>query len=219
MATAKAPNARVNRGAVNKKKVGDRVTTIAGVCDAGAQCVEITGSLGGAAALADLKSANTKVTATLVSHTALAIAYRASCKAVHTDVAAPDLATSTYISAVNTIAAGDAALIAKAGFQSSQGGVRVTIPDLPTNVRSKLGKATREAVAELERLPGRGAVQGEGQLHARGSHRWEELDPGTSRRRTITAPAPSAQFLPCVAAIGNEVVSSVDGSDHGDRAL
>jgi hypothetical protein len=41
--------------------------------------------------------------------------------------------------------------------------------------------------------------------------KWQELSPGTSRRRTVTAPSPSAQFLASVASIGADGTS--DWSD------
>ena len=163
------------------------------------------------AALAGLKAANVAARAALVSRNALLVSYRAQCKVANTAIAVVDKAASTYMTAVDDIAVGDAAIITSAGLPARTEQPLVTTPSLPLKLRSAPGKQSREATVQWEAAPGASAYKLRVNFTPGDPTKWEEQSSGASRRRTVTAPVAAAQFLVAVASIGAD--ATTDWSD------
>ncbi len=156
------------------------------------------------ATLGDLKTANATMRTTLVSHTALVVSYRASCKAVLQANSALETATSAYMSAVDNIAGGDAAIITRAGLLSRDGVTRIMDAAVPENLHGETTKVSAEAIAAWDIAAGASAYRLKVNFTPSDPTKWVELSPGRARPRTITPPAPPLQLLPPVASIGSE---------------
>jgi hypothetical protein len=201
------PKSAVNRTAVTRQKIGDRVNTLDAVCTAAASSAVVSASPVASAALDALKTANAAMRAALVSRNALLVSYRAQCKTVLTAAATLGKATTTYMTAVDDVAAGDAALITSAGLPA-----RVELPAVltvswPLKLRSEMGKQSREAIVQWAVAPGAAAYKLRVNFTPGDPTKWEEQSAGASRRRTVTAPTPAAQFLVSVASIGSDSTS------------
>jgi hypothetical protein len=207
MNSTNTPKSTVNRGAVSRQKVGDRVNTLDAVCVAGASCAAVTASPVASAALVALKDANVAARAALVSRNALLVSYRAQCKVVLTTTAALDKAASMYMGAVDDVAVGDAAVITSAGLPARLELPAITDPSAPLKLRSTPGKQSRDALVQWDAAPGAAAYKLRVNFTPSDPTKWEEQSAGASRRRTVTAPTPAAQFLVSVASIGSDATS------------
>ena len=205
--SANSPKSNVNRGAVTRQKVGDRVNTLDAVCAAGATSAGVTGSPIASAALDGLKTTNVALRAALVSRDALLVSFRAQCKVVAGATGALDRAASTYMTAVDSLAAGDAAVITGAGLPAREEQPAFTTASTPVKLRSTLGKQSKEAIVQWSLAPGAAAYRLRVNFTPADPTQWEELSSGASRRRTVTAPTPAAQFLVSVASIGADAAS------------
>jgi hypothetical protein len=197
--------------AVTRQKMGDRVNTLDAVCTAGASCAAVGASPLASAALDGLKAANVAMRAALVSRNALLVLYRAQCKTVLTAKATLGVATSTYMTAVDNVAGGDAAIITSAGLPAHVEQPAVLTVSWPLKLRSAQGKQSREAIVQFAAAPGASAYKLRVNFTPNDPTKWEEQSAGASRRRTVTAPTPAAQFLVSVASIGSD--STSDWSD------
>jgi hypothetical protein len=118
-----------------------------------------------------------------------------------------DNAASTYMTAVDNIAAGDAAVITTAGLPAREDVKATTIAATPLKLRSTLGKLSKEAIVRWAGAPGAAAYKLRLNFTPGDPTKWEEQPSGASRRRTVTAPTPAAQFLVSVASIGSDATS------------
>ena len=201
------PRSLVNRGALTRQKVGDRVNTLDAVCAAGAGCPAVTASPLASAALDGVKAAAVAARAAMVSRNALLVSYRAQCKIANTAIATLDKAASAYMTAVDDIAVGDAAIITSAGLPARTEQPAVTTPSLPLRLRSAPGKQSRDATVQWDPAPGASAYKLRVNFTPGDPTKWEERSAGASRRRTVTAPTPAAQFLVAVASIGADATT------------
>jgi len=208
MPTPKKPvGAKVKRGAINHKKASDQITLYAATCTQGATCAAVTGSTVCNAALTGLTAATAAAKAALTSHGALLLSYRTSAKTLSDALAALGKAGTTYMNAVDDVAQGNPTVITNAGLVSRDGVTRVTSAAVPENVHSEVGKASMEAILGWDVAAGAGAYRLRVNFTPTDPTKWQELSSGTSRRRTVTAPTPGAQFLASVASIGSEAPS------------
>lgn len=202
-----ASKASVKKGAVSRSKVADRIVLIEGMCTTASSSKEVAASPTATAALVDLKAkAGTAKTSLGLLQTARNT-WRAQSKSTRKELAALDKAAGTYMNAVDDLADGDATVITRAGCVAREGQARVSSAARPEKIVGEPGHEQREAVVSWPRAAGAGAYKLRVNFTPADPARWEVLSEGTSRRRTIVAPASGAQFLVQVASIGSENAS------------
>jgi hypothetical protein len=200
-----ATKARVKRGALKGKgKAADRLATIDGVVTKGSTSAKVAGSTVATAALTDLKNANAQAKTSVANHVSLQLQAKAAGKSAQDDVAEVEAKASTYANAIDDLAQGDATVIADAGLVSRGGVSKVNAVGQVVGVKTEQGKQSREAIVRWPEVPGAGAYAVRVNFTPSDPTKVQDLTSGTSRKRTIVAPAPGAQFLVWVAAIGND---------------
>ena len=211
MGASNGSKAVVKRGVLGKKKLPERINLINAMCSSGSNCAAVSASQPATAALTGLKAASAKLGASLTARDALLLEYRTACVTVQKDATALNKATATYMNSVDDLADGNAQVITDAGLTTRD--ARNTAAPLarPENLRGEPGKVSMQAIARWDAAAGASAYKLRVNFTQSNPAGWVELSPGRSRRRVITAPTPAAQFLVCVASIGDEISS--DWSD------
>jgi hypothetical protein len=111
---------------------------------------------------------------------------------------------TTYANAIDDLAGGNAAVIADAGLTSRGELPKVTTVAKVTGIKSEQGKQSREAIVRWPEVQGAGAYALRVNFTPSDPSKAVDLPTSTSRKRTIVAPTPGAEFLVWVAAIGAE---------------
>jgi hypothetical protein len=200
-----ATKARVKRSAVNRhQKAAVRVALIDGVCTKAAACAVVTNSPVASAALAALKTSNGNAKTSLALHASLLLQAKAAGKAAISDIADVEAKATTYMNAVDDIALGDATIITDAGLTVRDETPQASTAAKVTVVKFEPGKESKEAIVSWPPSVGAGAYALRVNFTPTDPTKWQDMPTTTSRRRTIVAPTPAAQFLVMVAAIGNE---------------
>jgi hypothetical protein len=207
----------VKRGTLKGKKPADALTVVNATCNAGAQCPEVTGSPVANAALADLQGRVVIANNSLAAVQKIAVDQSAAEEKLILDLRGVEVALSVYESAVNGVAGGAAAVIAKAGLPS-----RPEAPSARPGLERALtltitaGKNAREAVLRWPAAAGAAMYAIE--------VNWTPKDPAapfvslgtvTRRSKLVTAPAPATSFLARVASLD----SDGNASDWSDPVL
>ena len=205
--------ATVRRGLPGSRKPPDFVSAAAATCSAGAQCTEVTSSAVGAAALAGLQKATADAQASLAARAAALLALLAAIKTLKIDLGAVRSALGAYQGVVATLAAGNAAIITKAGLLTRDPKPPAAALGKVAIVHSKLGKHLMEAILSWPEAPGAtGYAIQVNFTPATPTGPWTDLMHGSSRRRVVKAPTAGAQFLARVAALASDGTQS-DWSD------
>jgi hypothetical protein len=203
------PKATVKHTPLNVHKAADGVQKIEAMIAAGTASPDVQGSPVTKQALADVGTAVAPVAATIsVKENAIATLNGAR-KSLTKQFTALEIVTRTYETAVNSLAAGDGAVIAKAGcLTRDQKTPKAALAEV-TGVTSKLGKAAKEAVVSWPKVPGATSYALQANFTpATPAGPFTPLPSGSSYRRTITAPAPGAQFLVQIAAVASDGTQS-----------
>jgi hypothetical protein len=193
--------ATVRRGLLKKKKEADALSTVGDVCKTAAQCKEVQTSKLAQSALDNLQTAVTTAGTSLTAVQTKEQELRAARKTLRGDMRAVKRGLSSYESAVDTIADGNATVIANAGLKTRQ---RTPTPPLEkvVGVTTKPGSKPREGVISWPPAPGATSYAIQVNLAPESpTPNWNEVGSGTSRRRVLEGPAPGAQILARVAAI------------------
>ena len=184
-------------------KEAEGLTILTAVCEAGAQCAEVTSSPVASAALGDLKNAVTTANTSLALRLALATQLMTAIKGLRSDYQLVRSTARTYQTAVAGIAKGDAKIINKAGLKSEVPSTTPVPLDKVTKLSSKPGKHTLDSI--LSWAPGPGATGYAIEVNFTPQNPagpWIALVPGTGRRRIVKGPIPGGQFLARVASLG-----------------
>jgi hypothetical protein len=200
-----ATKVRVKRSVINgAKKAADRLTILDAVLTKGAASAAVSGSPPASAALSGLKTSTGKAKTSLALHGSLLLQTRAAGKVSQADMTDVEQKATTYMNAVDDLALGDAVIITDAGLTPRDGTAHVTSAAKVTTVNHEMGKESCQAVCSWPPAAGAGAYALRVNFTPADPTKWQDLPTGTSRRRTIVAPTPGAQFLFSVAAIGTE---------------
>jgi hypothetical protein len=200
-----ATKARVKRGALRGKgKPADRLAVLDGVVNKGLASAKVSGSQVATAVLTDLKDSKDKAKTSMALAVSLDLQARAAKKTAQADIAEAEKKASTYANAVDDIAQGDSVVITDAGLTSRDGSSKVTSVGQVVGVKTEQGKQSREGIVRWPEVPGAGAYAVRVNFTPGDPTKVQDLPSGTSRKRTIVAPAPGAQFTVWVAAIGND---------------
>jgi hypothetical protein len=199
------PNhATVRRTLLLRKTVPECLSTLDGVCVAGSQSPDVQASPVASQALGVLQKAVTAAHGSLTQRQQLAQALLAAIKALSLDFKAVKVALGTYEAAVAAIAGGDAGVITKAGLLARAQKTPPAALGPVTVVHTKPGKLAGEAIISWPAAPGATGYGIEVNFAPQTpAGPWTTLTPGTGRRRIVKAPAPGAQFLVRVAALGS----------------
>jgi hypothetical protein len=201
--------AAVRRGLGAGKKPPDFVATVAATCATGASCQEVTSTTVGAAALAALQKALGTSQTALSSKQAALLVLLTTAKALLLELAGLRSALSSYESVVGTIAAGNAAIINKAGLLSRDQKAPTAALGVVEDVTSKPGKALTEAILRWPAVAGAtGYAIQVNYTPATPTGPWTAITSGSRRRRVVKAPTAGGQFLAQVAAISSDGVQS-----------
>ena len=201
--------ATVRRGLQVGKKPADFVSAVAAVAATGAQSPDVAGSTAGVASLGTLQKAVTTAQAGLSAKQAALLMFLAMIKAFKLDLVALQAALAGYQGVVNTIAAGNAAIINKAGLLSRDVKAPAAALGAVSDVSSKLGKAAMAAIVSWPAV--QGATSYAIQVNytpQTASSAWTAITSGSSRRRVLKAPTAGAQFLVQVAALSSDGTQS-----------
>jgi hypothetical protein len=201
--------AKVKHTLLKKAKVPDALSILDNTCSAAAQCQEVQTSPVAKSALTNLQGALTNAHTALTTKQGLEQSLVAANKALGISYAATRVALVTYETAVDTVAAGDASVIAKAGLLSRDARVPHAALGEVVGVRTKLGKLAKQAVVGWPEVAG--ATSYALQVNftpTAASPTWTALASGSSRRRVITAPTAGAQFMVQIAAIASDGTQS-----------
>ena len=156
-----------------------------------------------------LQKAVTTCNGSLGNRLSLAQALATAIKVLAGNFGQVTTALTTYETAVNAMANGDASIISKAGCLASGPKPGPTALGPVTVVHSKPGKTPAESI--LSWPPGPGATGYALQVNftpQSPTGPWTTLTSGTGRRRIVKAPAPGAQFLAQVASLGTDGTQS-----------
>jgi hypothetical protein len=198
-------HASVRHTPLRGKPMAECLSALGTMCDAGTQCAEVQASQVALQALGGLKSAVTTASTSLSAKQSLAQALLAAMKALGIDFIAVSEALRVYEAAVGAIAHGDASIINKAGCQSRVQGTPAASPlGKVSVVHGKPWKHSAESLLTWPRGPGATGYAIQVNFTPQNpAGTWDNLIPGTGRRRIVKAPAPGAQFLARVASLGS----------------
>jgi hypothetical protein len=203
------PSSTVKRTPLDVHKASAGVTALQAVIAAGMASPDVQASPVAKQALADVQTTVGALSATLTSKAGSETSLTAARSALTTQFAAVEVATRTYESTINSIAAGDAAIITKAGLLARGQKTPPAALGEVKDARSTLGKAVRESVVRWPEVPG--ATSYALQVNwtpTVATATYTALPSGSSRRRVILAPAAGAQFLVQIAAIASDGTQS-----------
>jgi len=208
------PKQTVRHALLAKKKIPDGLTTLDGVCSAGAQSPEVQASVAGQHALADLKGAVATARTSLNNRVSLAQALMTAIKTLKSDYKAVAVALRTYEAVVASFAGGNGAIINRAGLLSRDAHTAPSSLGMVTGIQTKPGNRATEAILFWPRAPGATTYAIEASFTAPGTPvSWTALAAGSSRRRVVKGPAAGAQFVVRIAAVGSDGTQS-DWSDQ-----
>jgi len=204
MSTQGTKQSTVLRSQLRGKTPLAGLTALDLVCTAGAQCPEVQSSPVALHALNDLQAAVTTAHKTLNNKEALAQALVTALKALDVDLGAVRVALATYQAAVNGIAGGSAAVIAKAGLAARDQRPSPAALERVTKVTGQEGKGPKEAIISWPVAAGASAYAIEvNETPESPAGPWTALISGRKRRRVVMASAPGAQILVRVASLGS----------------
>jgi hypothetical protein len=199
-------NQAVQCGALNGLPPSKAVALAKTVCNQGAQSPTVQGSPVAKGALDDLDASVQAADGNLAKKLELELALEAARKALEVSLVDVRRKARVYERAVGSIANGNGALIAEAGLPSRPVKRPSAGLEPVKEIRAKKGKVVRQAVVSWPEAKGAGSYMLE-----------VNFDPTTpdgpyaavgqaaaNRSRVVTAPAPGAQFLARVAAVGND---------------
>jgi hypothetical protein len=171
----------------------------------GTQCAEVQNDPMAKQALGDLAATVTTAHGTMNVKGAMHAAVKGASKTLKVQVAVATGTLSTYETAVDVVAAGSDAIIAKAGLTPRPEHVPPAVLGNVTIVSGKLGKNPSEGIITWPKVPRATNYAVEVNFTPQNpAAPWISLGAGARRRRVITAPAPKSQFLARVAALGHD---------------
>ena len=146
----------VKRQTLQGKKVADALAVLTTTCNAGAQCTEVQGDAVAAAALTDLVGKVTTANTCVMAKQKIDQDRKAAAKKVNSAWTHVKTSLTTYETSVDGVAAGDAAVITKAGLESRHE-APTTTPTLQqvVKVTSTLGKVAQQSVLHWPKTPDR----------------------------------------------------------------
>jgi hypothetical protein len=203
------PKATVKRMPIDVHKANKAVETLQAVITTGTNCVAVQNAPVAKGALADLQASLAVLAGNLTTKANNLSALDASRKAITVSFDDVEAKTRAYESSVNVIAAGNPATITAAGLLARAPKTPAAALGAVKDVRSKLGKAQKETIVSWPEVPGARnyAVQTNANLSTPAGP-YTALPSASSRRRVIMTPAPGAQILVQVAAIGSDGTQS-----------
>ena len=205
MANTKPSRATVRRALLQGKKVPDALAAVANACSTGNGCTEVKNDPIASAALAALTSTSSAAQDKLTKYLAAAQAVLATSKDLRSAFATVRTNLTTYETAVNALAHGDAGLINRAGLLARDGHTPAAALGKVSVLHTKLGKHAAEAIISWPAAPGATSYAIEVNVTPQNaSGTWTALQSGSSRRRVVKAPTPGAELLVRVAAIGSD---------------
>jgi hypothetical protein len=200
------PNAAVKKTPVSVHKAADAVQTLTALVAAGTASAAVQGSPVAKQALTDLQGAITPLGTAVSSKVDIVTQLNAARKGVTTQFSTVEALLRNYETTVNTLAAGNAQIITAAGLLVRDVKTpAAALSPLVKSFRSTLGTAPKTAVLRWEKVAG--ATNYAIQVNwtpAAPTGPWTALQPGSSRRRIVTAPTQGAQFLAQVAALASD---------------
>ena len=196
--------ATVRRSLLARKKLVECMAALDAVCAAAASCPEVQASPYATQAFTLLQKTVTTAHGSFGAKQSAAQSLTVANKAFRADFKAVRTALGGYETAVAAIAGGSAAVINKAGLASRD---QVKTPAAPLGAVSavhwKSGKKSMEAILNWPAAPGATGYAIEVCWTPQAATQtWVALTSGKGRRRIVKAPAPAAQFLARVAALG-----------------
>lgn len=208
--------ATVRHTPLKKKTTAETVFTIANICATGAQSADVQNAPVALQALGILQKANATAQAGLTNKQSLAQALVLATQTLALDSVTLKVALDTYEAAINAIAAGNAAVINRAGLAARGAHPLPAALQAVVGVHSKPGKQVGQAIVAWPKAPGATGYAIEANYAPQSATvTWTALNAGTSRRRTLTAatPAPGSQFLVRVASLAHDGTQSAWSSE------
>jgi hypothetical protein len=200
------PHAAVKKTPLNVHKPAAAVQTLQAVVATGTASAAVQGSPIAKQALADLQNGIAPFNTVVTDKTELLNQLNAARKGLTTQFAAVEALVRNYETAVNTLAVGNAQIITGAGLLTRDAKTpAAALSPLMKDLRSTLGEAPKTAVLRWGKVAG--ATSYAIQVNwtpATPAGTWTALPSGSSRRRTVTAPAQGTQFLAEVAALASD---------------
>ncbi len=203
--------ATVRHTPLAKKTSAEVLSLISGICTTGAQSPEVQASPAALQALTSLQKATTGAQTGFTAKQSLAAALIAAIKAMALDSVVLKVALKAYEASVNSIAGGNAAVIARAGLLAREGKTPAAPLGVVTGVYTKPGKLVGEGILGWPAAPGATGYAIEVNYAPQSATAtWVALNTATSRKRVLTAPTPTpaSQFLARVAAVGSDGTQS-----------
>jgi hypothetical protein len=194
-------HSKVKHIPLNQHKAAAGLASLANVVAAGNQSTAVQADPVAKTALGVLQAAVSQGQQALNNKLAAIQAHQTAIKALKIHFGAAGDALRSYEAAINILADGDGSVINQAGLLARAEKTPAAALGEVTVVHSKLGKAATEAIVYWPTVPGATSYAIEVNFTpSNPTGPFTALGSGTSRRRTITAPAPGAQFLCRVAA-------------------
>jgi hypothetical protein len=197
--------AAVRGGKLTGKTPEPALTLAEAICTAGAGSADVQGSPVAKEALDDLDAAVTTAKGSLQNKANLAVQFNAAIKALDGDMDDVREKLKVYERAINSMAGGDAAVIANAGLDTRAVKAPPAALGPVEKVDFRPGKAQRQAILSWPEAPGAGSYAIELNFNLETPDGpWTQLVAASNRSRVVEAPAPGVQFLARVAAVGHD---------------
>lgn len=197
--------AAVRRDLLKKKKAAEVVAALQDVCRTGAQSPEVKGSTAAAGLLAELTVLADKAADDLKAEADKAQEHRAAKKVLRRGLSKVRGKLVAYEALIESLADGDASVIARAGLPSRTKKAPSTALEVVTAVRSKPGENPCEGILSWPRAAGATSYAIEVNLAPDNpASTYTEVAPGAGRRRVVKGPSPGAQILARVAAVASD---------------
>ncbi len=201
------PNQATVRHTPLKHAIPQSLSIIDTICTTGAQSPDVQASPVALQALTALEKAVTTSHTSTTARLNLAAALITAIKTMKGDYAVVKAMLATYESAVNTIANGSATVINKAGLLTRAVKPPAATLTAVTVVHSKPGKSVGAAILTWPAADGATSYAIEVNFTPQSpTGTWTALNSGSSRRRVVKAPTPTAgfQMLARVASQGSD---------------
>jgi hypothetical protein len=198
-------SAAVRRDLLKKKKPPEAVAALQDVCRTAAQSPEVKASQAAASALGELSLITDATGTSLQLVLDKAQELRAARKALRRNLTKSRVKLVAYEALVDSLAEGDAAVIARAGLPS-----RARKPPSPAlekvaSVTPKPGRQPGEGIISWPPAPGATTYAIEVNLAPENpASTYTAIAPGSSRRRTVKGPSPGSKILARVAAVASD---------------
>jgi hypothetical protein len=197
--------AAVRRDLLKKKKAPEVVAALQDVCRTAAQSAEVKGSIAAAGALDELMVAADTAAADLKTEENKAQEYRAAKKVRRRSLTRARGKLVAYEALIDSLADGDATVIARAGLPSRDRKAPNPALAQVTAVRAWPGPNPCDGVISWPRAAGATSYAIEVNLAPDNpASTFTEVASGTGRRRVLKGPSPGAKILARVAAVASD---------------